>query len=250
MSKYKSWVQQNKGNHSFTEYLVRYSIIMCCIILGITLISSILKVDILILPVFYFGKLTLVSFVIGILAVWVHLKIYTKRKDINNLVWIHRKRERKSSKGNVVTAVILLALLVSLIYNYLKYQTIFLAFEKINGSYQISTLTSGIEKSASILVIVLLIISIFDFIISRSLDSKGTLILLSLIQLVLLYFIKNKVFNKAIDFKALLEYSLKDYLTFGIYIIIAAVIIQTIIVFILRLVDLCLLLHDKMIYEV
>lgn len=248
---YNSWIQGNKKNHSFTDYFIRYSLVICSIIFGITLFVSIFEVEIFIFPILYFAKLSISSFLIGILAVWVHLKIYTIKKDVNHLVWVQRKEKKtKSTKGNIIAILFLVALLISSIYTYGKHGTLFFAFKQVDGTYQaFSFLNSNIDKSVFIFVIALILFGILDLFVQFSLNSYSALVLMSGVQILLGYFIYSRLFTYSItlDFSG---YALEDYVYIGLFILFMMIMIQMIITLIMRLINFTLFMHDKKLKEV
>lgn len=248
---YNSWLSGNKKKHSFTDYFIRYSLVICSIIFGITLFVSIFEVEVFVFPILYFGKLSITSFLIGIFAVWVHLKIYTIKKDINHLIWVRRKEKKtKSPKGNIIAILFLIGLLISSIYMYGKHGTLFFAFKQVDGSYQaFSLLDSNIDKIVFNIVIALILFGILDLFIQLSLNSYSVLVLISGVQILLVYFIYSRVFRNSIslDFSA---YALEDYVYIGLFFLFLIIMIQMIITLIMRLINFTLFMHDKKLKEV
>lgn len=246
-----SLFKRNETNYSFNDYFVRYSLVICSIILGITLFTSVFQVDIYLFPFFYFGKLTIISFIIGIAAVWVHLKIYTRKKDVNHLFWLRRKEKKTNSpKGNIIGMGILLALLISFIYMYTRYGTLFIAIEKVDGNYQpYSWLNSNAENVVYVFVIALILVGILDLIAQISLNRYGVLVIMSVLQIILIYFIYNSAFtqNLVLDFNG---YTLDDYVYFGLFILFIITVIQVILSLIIRLINFSLFIHDKILGEI
>lgn len=153
-------------------------------------------------------------------------------------------------KGAISGLIILFAVLIACIYYYLKYGTIFLALNKSDGGYQIALWKSNTGETASILVIVVIIIGMIDLLVSRSLKRRGMQVLLCFAQITILHPILKSVLSKPIDLTLISQYSLSDYIHLGIFIIILLAIVQTIITFVLRLIGYCLLLHGKRLNEV
>ncbi|MEB2302397.1 hypothetical protein LAV72_22590 [Lysinibacillus xylanilyticus] len=243
--------QENKSNYSFKDYFIRYSLIMCSVILGITLFTSIFQIEIFLFPIFYFGKLTIVSFIIGILAVWIHLKVYTRNKDVNRLYWIRRKKREKRPKGNIIGIGFLLMLFVSCIYMYARYGTLFFVFKRIDGDYQIeSLLDSSMEQKLFTFVLAFILIGILDIAVQFLVNRYGALVLMSGIQITLLYFLYSSVFKNGLPVLDFSEYTSEDYLYLGVFILFLIIIVQFILTFIIRLINFGLYIHDRTLREV
>lgn len=245
---YNSWLQGNKKNHSFTDYLIRYSLVICSIIFGITLFVSMFKMEIFIFPIFYFGKLSIFSFLIGILAVWIHLKIYSFKKDINHLIWVRRKKKKAKNKIGIAIGILsLFALLISCIYMYGNYGTLMFVFKQIDGNYQaFSLLDSDIEKNIFIIVNALILFGILDLFVQLTLNSYSILVLISGVQISFIYLIYTKVFpnNITLDLNGGV-----DYVYIGLFVLFMLIMIPMIITLIIRLINFTLFLHDKTLKE-
>ncbi len=247
--KYESWIKSDKKKRSFKDYFIRYSLILCSVILGISLVTSLFQVDIFIFPFFYFGKLTTVAFLIGLIAVWVHLKLYERKRDINNLVWIRRKQSPvQSIKSNVIVAVVLTGLLVTLIHQFQKYGTIFIAIYNNGGEYRVQSWLERVSDRSSILIMIIVAVGIIDQLIAVMVKKKGVRILVPIMQLTLLFFLHQEVFTQPVNLEQLGS-STDEYVYIGVYILFIIAFIQTVISFVIRLIDLGLSWHDQVMKE-
>ncbi|MGX1263281.1 hypothetical protein RKD55_001085 [Rossellomorea marisflavi] len=247
--KYKFRFKTDKKKRRFKDYFIRYSLILCSVILGISLVTSLFQVDILIFPFFYFGKLTVLSFLLGLIALWLSLKLYDKKGDINNLMWIHRKKGSvQSLKSNVIVAFVLTGLLIILIYQFQKYGTIFIAIYKNGGEYSAQLFLERVSDRSSVLIMIIVAVGIIDQLIAMMVRKKGVRIFAPIMQLTLLFVLHQEVFTSPVKLDQSVV-SMDDYVYIGVYILFIIVFIKAVISFVARLIDLCLSWHDQVLKE-
>ncbi|MEW4290432.1 hypothetical protein [Rossellomorea marisflavi] len=243
--KYEPRTEDDTKKRRFKDYFIRYSLILCSIIVGFGLVTSLFKVDIFIFPFVYFGKLTVLSFLPGLIVIWLSLKLYDKKRDINNLMWINRKQGSvRSSKSHVIVAFVLTGLLITLIYQFQKYGTIFIAIYNNGGEVSAKSFLEGMSDRASVLIMSCVAVGIIDQLVAIMVRKKGGRIFAPIMQLTLLFVLHQEVFTSPVNLDQA-ALSTDDYVYIGVYILFIIAFIKTVISFVARLIDLCLSWHDQ-----
>ena len=243
--KYEPRIEDDKKKRRFKDYFIRYSLILCSIIVGFGLVTSLFKVDIFIFPFVYFGKLTVLSFLPGLIVLWLSLKLYDKKRDINNLMWINRKQgSLQRTKTNVIVALVLTGLLITLIYQFQKYGSIFIAIYNSGGEYSAKSFLQGVSDRSSVLIMSCVAVGIIDQLVAIMVRKKGVRIFAPIIQLTLLFVLHQEVLKSPVNLDQSAP-STDDYVYIGVYTLFVIVFIKTVISFVARLIDLCLSWHDQ-----
>jgi hypothetical protein len=191
-------------SHAFKNYLLLYTGILFAIHLGVYGISFITGNDIYIFPLLFVKNNGILLMILSlpvtlsgdfIVVIIVLSFIFYFKKDIK-LPWFKGFKDREIIKGRKIKLLVTATVMIIYSYLYTKFGTIFMIFSVNNGNFISYSLSSNALHLTSILILFLVAVSILSLTIRHFYNQFWIDILISFIQLAILFVIVKIPYEK------------------------------------------------------